>query len=217
VQRSPTASPDACGGGEFQEGGGHLCLFPETKASSAEERGGDHRVHRSVSPPEAELEVLDPFLHPASHAEISYSHSADQVQRSDLELSVSPVEQHSSRPGGSPVHSGGGQVMEEREGTLVVSSSALVAGSYSEGDSNSASSSYSSVEDIPVVVTQEIQNDRHGNGGGAHSGDENVEISHDSTALSVQEDTAKPRTLEVGVEVGVTSSSPIESCLYADT
>ncbi len=68
-----------------------------------------------------------------------------------------------------------------------------------------------------MIVTQEIDEDHHGNGGVTHSVDENLEVSHDSDALSIEEDVTKPSVLEVGVDVGVTSSSPVDSCLYADS
>ena len=106
LQRSPTASPEP---GDFQSESGHLCLFPETvdpyqyshassESEEEEELVGLNKQGRrespdpresSVSPPEPELEQLDPYLNPHHGSSTALKTFASPVLRQVT--SASPV------------------------------------------------------------------------------------------------------------------------------
>jgi len=113
LQKSPTASPEPLSEGDFPRSeSGHLCLFPETSAavdhyqyshtsSGSEEEEKEELVgvaqegnrsypgphESSVSPPEPELEQLDPYLNPQLDPYLNPRHSSSASSKTG---SVSP-------------------------------------------------------------------------------------------------------------------------------
>ena len=247
-QTSPAASPEPPSneGDSSHQEDGFICLFPESTSvgtgyeedrnreevsltSSLYEEGEEHISYRntSVSPPEPELEVLDPFLNPDhGNSEPGQLLSTEPVNSEPGQLlSTEPV---SSEPGQlsntEPVNSQPGQLsnsepVNSEPGQLISIGSVSCEGSQQElcpdvlrtslRGEESGELQVKEANTVMVEVASCSISQRDGQSGGGASIKDNE--TPPTKAPAHQEG------VEVGEEVGVVSSSPIESCLYADS
>ena len=260
-QTSPAASPEPPSneGDSSHQEDGFICLFPESTSvgtgyeedrnreevsltSSLYEEGEEHISYRntSVSPPEPELEVLDPFLNPDhGNSEPGQLLSTEPVNSEPGQLlSTEPV---NSEPGQlsstEPVNSQPGQLsntepVNSEPGQL--SSTEPVNSEPGQLSSiGSVSCEVSQQELCPDVLRTSLRGEESGELQVKEANTVMVEVASCSISqrdgqsgggASIKDNETPPTKapahqegVEVGEEVGVVSSSPIESCLYADS